>query len=495
MDLQTVLLAIFSAAIILTLIVGLMLKAHKSWVMTFFQNFSGAFFIFSGMVKAVDPLGTGFKLIDYFAEFQSTFEGTWFSFIAPLFPFLSTYSTAFSVFVIVLEIVLGVMLIIGHRPKLISALFLGIVVFFTFLTGFTYLTGYVPSGTNFFEFGKWAAYKETNMRVTDCGCFGDFLKLKPHVSFFKDVFLLIPAFYFMFRYKNMHQLFSSKLRWGITGLATAGLFLYCFSNFVWDLPHADFRPFKNGADIKVQKEVEMQAMENVDILGWQFVNEGTGEEATVMNPDYMAIIGDYPKAEGWKVKDQVKSDPILEPTKISEFSIEHLEGYEITDDILEDPDYAFMIVSYKLYGNGNSKTRTVQDTSFNIDTLAVEGGLQSLVKSVDQITNREEEYTDYVWKSSFAKDYTDVVKPFTDAAVADNIKVYGVVGGAGSEMISDLKNELQLNYPIHTADDILIKTIVRSNPGVLLWKDGKIIQKWHKDKLPSYIEVKTEFMN
>ena len=121
-------------AVLLTLLVGF-LKKQKSLLMTYFQNFCGALFIFSGWVKAIDPLGTAYKLEQYFAEFESTFADTWMSFLSPMFPWLSEYSVGFSVFMIVLEIVLGIMLIIGSRRKLTSWLFLIIVAFFTFLTG------------------------------------------------------------------------------------------------------------------------------------------------------------------------------------------------------------------------------------------------------------------------------------------------------------------------------------------------------------------------
>lgn len=79
--------------------------------------------MFSGWVKAVDPMGTAFKMEDYFAEFESTFSETAMSFVAPLFPLLSQYSLAFAIFMIIFEIVLGIMLILGDRPKWTSWLF------------------------------------------------------------------------------------------------------------------------------------------------------------------------------------------------------------------------------------------------------------------------------------------------------------------------------------------------------------------------------------
>ena len=195
------------AAIILTVVIVLGTKKSKAWWMSYLQNFTGLLFIFSGFVKAIDPLGTAYKMEQYFAEFETTFQATSASFLAPLFPWLSEYSIGFSVFMIVLEIILGIMLVVGSRPKLTAWLFLLMILFFAFLTGFTYLTAYVPSGVNFFDFAQWGPYKETNMRVTDCGCVGDFLKLVPRVSFFKYLVLLVPAILFVLQSKLMHQFF------------------------------------------------------------------------------------------------------------------------------------------------------------------------------------------------------------------------------------------------------------------------------------------------
>jgi len=501
MDLQTLLLVIGSVAIVLTLIVGLIMKGHKSWLMTFLQNFCGVFYIFSGWVKAVDPMGMGFKIADYFTAFESVFTGTWFDFLAPLFPFLSQYQVGISMFVIIFEIVLGVMLLLGHRPKLLSWMFLILLLFFTVLTGFTFMTGYVPPDVNFFQFGQWGEFKETNQQVTDCGCFGDFIKLKPKVSFFKDLALMVPALYFIFKHKDMHQIFSKGMRDVIVIASIIGLFVYCISNFVWDIPHADFRPFKVGTDVKTQKNIEMQAAADVDIIGWEFTNSNTKEVVSVMNPDYMAIYKDYPKADGWVV-DQIKSKPTLEPTKISDFEFVSTDGYDKTEELLNDPNASVMIVSYKVYGDGSEeKQGTFMDTiGIRYDTIQVldspnRGGEQRIVMNYDTIIQKTYTYTDYKWEQDWADRYSNVVKPFTDKAKANGLNVFGIIGGVGESQINDLREELDLGFDIYTADDILLKTIVRSNPGFVLWKDGKILGKWHYKKLPDFDEVKTNLLN
>jgi len=494
MNLQTILLVVGAIAVVLTLVVGLIVKGHKSWLMTFLQNFCGVFFLFSGWVKAVDPLGTAYKLEQYFSAFESTFEGTWFSFIVPIFPFFESMKVGLSVGTIVFEIVLGIMLLLGHRTKFLSWAFFLIILFFTFLTGFTYLTGYVPQGVNFFQFGQWAEFKETNMQVTDCGCFGDFLKLKPFVSFMKDIGLMFPAIYFLFKHRDMHQLFSKGVRDIIIGLSIVGLLVYCMSNYVWDLPHADFRPFKAGADIRTQKQAEMDAAGDVEILGWKFMNANTGEEVSLMNPDYMAIYKDYPKEEGWSV-DQIKSAPSIEATKISDYEITDADGNDMTDELLSDPGASIMIVSHKMKSDGyESKTSTYMDTVIlRYDTIT-SLARDPEIMTIDTIVEKSVTLTDYSWDGDFADKYRDVIKPFTDAAMQSGVKVYGVAGGAMKDQLVDFSDELGLGFEFYTADDILLKTIVRSNPGIVLWKNGRILAKWHEAKLPSFESVKDEYL-
>jgi len=74
-------------------------------------------------------------------------------------------------------------------------------------------------------------------------------------------------------------------------------------------------------------------------------------------------------------------------------------------------------------------------------------------------------------------------------AEAAGVKVFALAGGAGQETIEAFRHTVQANFPVYEADDILLKTIVRSNPGVVLWKDGKIVDKWHIRKLPAFEEM------
>ncbi len=488
MTLSILMIRVAIAALILTLLVGFVLKKQKNWLISYLQNFTGALFLFSGWVKAVDPLGTAYKMEQYFGEFQSTFEGTMMSFIAPLFPALSEYAVGFSVFMIVFEIVLGLMLILGTWPKFTSWAFFLLVAFFTALTGFTYLTGYVPNDVNFFEFGKWGKYVETNMKVTDCGCFGDFIKLKPKVSFFKDVFLMIPAIIFLFSHKQFHQLFSGGVRRLLPLASIVGLLIYCFSNYIWDLPHADFRPFKEGTDVAAQRAMEEEAMSNVKVTGYTVSNKETGEQVEIAMADYGKEYKKYPKSE-WEFE-QIRTKPTIEPTKISEFAVEHgTEGYEITDDILQGEGYSFMVVAVDLKAEEGAPITSIRrDSIYAIDTLAV-GDSTELVRRLVKVEEKPESKPTYIWGENYTKRWTDVVNPVIAAAEKAGIKSYAVTKYTPPSKIKDFKEKTATNYPVHLADDILLKTIIRSNPGVVLWKDGKILGKWHHKKLPTFEEI------
>ncbi len=430
-------------------------KNIKNLGVTYVQNFAGALFVFSGWVKAIDPLGTAYKMEQYFAEFESTFSGTWFDFLAPLFPEMAEYAIAFSVFTIIFEIVLGILLLIGGRIKFTVWAFFSMMLFFTFLTGFTYLTGYVPESTNFFRFSEWGPYVSTNMKVTDCGCFGDFIKLEPKVSFLKDIFLMIPALIFIYYQEKMHQYFDDKKRNMIAIVALPLLLLYCMSNYVWDIPHLDFRPFKVGTDIKTKKAEEQAAMEAVQVIAYDLENQQTGQKITLPFDQFMADYAKYPSDE-WSYY-QIKSEPSIPITKISDFDLSSLDGYSVTDEILDNPGYALMVVAYKLK---------------------------------EEKKGNEE----YNWKMDYLNKWTENLKPFVDEGNREGINVFAVTSFSAEDRINNFKNSTEFNYPFYLGDDILLKTIVRSNPGVVLLKDGVVMQKWHISKLPSFEEVKNKYL-
>ena len=445
MTLTTLLLYIGAAALALTAVTHVVLRETRSLLLSLLQNFVGALFVFSGAVKAIDPLGTAYKMEQYFAEFASTASGAGADWLAPLFPWLSNFSVGFSVFMIVLEVMLGAMLILGAKPKLTGVLFFGIVLFFTLLTGFTYLTGYVPAGTNFFAFGAWGEYAESNMKVTDCGCFGDFLKLEPRVSFLKDVALLVPGMLFLLFPSREHQLFTEGTRRALVLVTGAATLAFSLNNFVWDLPVKDFRPFRIGTDVAAVKQAEADAAAAVEVLGYTLANKATGEVVEMPTDEFLKVYKDYP-AEEWEYE-TFMSEPTVVATKISDFEVSDAEGNDAVPALLADPGYTFIIVAYKLKGSAGD------------------------------------------WDADYVADWREDIQPVVEAAEAAGHAVVAMTKFVDDTTLDDFRKTVGADYPFYRGDDILLKTIIRSNPGVVLMKQGVIVNKWHHDQLPAFDHI------
>jgi len=397
MSLPVLLLIILVLASGLTYLVAGVWKKKKNWIMTFLQNYVGILFIISGFVKAVDPLGTAYKMEDYFAAFESLFEGTWFEFISPMFPFFAEYAILFSVLMIIFEILLGIMLIIGAFPKFTAWGFVLLIAVFLVLTGYTYLTGYVPMEATFWEFSKWGAFDSNNMKITDCGCFGDFIKFQPFTTFMKDVFLMIPGLYFVIFHKKMHQLSTKSVRTVIVILSTVLLTFYCLLNYYWNLPQVDFRNFKPGVNILDRQKLEADAEANVRLISYKLKNKADGKIVTVPAENFVST--NYPVGE-WDYLENEFSEPSVPHTKIADFAIEDWEGNDVTEELMKYPGISLMIIAHKMPGESHSVNVTVQDTAFRIDSVFVEGidSIQ-LNKVIDRIEEREISVDDYQWEN------------------------------------------------------------------------------------------------
>lgn len=175
----------------------------------------GALFIFSGFVKLVDPLGSAYKFEEYFGADVLNLE------------FLIPYALPFAILLILVELLLGIALLIGYKTKLTVWSLFGITLLFLFLT--------------------W--YSATYDKVTDCGCFGDAVKLTPWETFYKNVVFIVLILILMFQQKNIQPLFSKNLRHWVLFLSLSGS-LYIIYHSLTYLPIIDFRPYATGKNIR-----------------------------------------------------------------------------------------------------------------------------------------------------------------------------------------------------------------------------------------------------
>ena len=407
-------------------IVSALLSKPQSWFVHYLRNFLGVFFIFSGVVKAIDPIGTQIKMEEYFTVFTDHFP-----MLTSIWEILGSMAFAFSIIMIVLEIILGISLILGTFKKSTLFLYLGIILFFTVLTGFSFLTGYVPDGATFLEFSQWTEFKESQRKVTDCGCFGEFVKLKPFESFIKDVVLTV-LILILIALAGKYKLITKKgLAYGLLGVLSIATLLFTFRN-VNNLPIVDFRAYAEGTNLRDCTNDEGLDPGERDV---KFVITKGGEEKTVGMNDF----GKFSK-EGWEYKDRIDvviREPELPPCK--DFLINTDDGDQIQDQVLGHTGVTFFVNSYD-------------------------------VTSAD--------------KDGF-KRINDLVGSFSDPS----IKKYGVTGTdiAKASTYTDGK------YEFYNLDATPIKTMNRSNPGLSILKDGVLVKKYHHNHLPSVEEVKSMF--
>jgi len=177
--------------------------------------FVGAMFIFSGFVKLVDPIGSQFKFEEYFSQSVLDME------------YLVPYALAFSIVLILAEIMLGVVLLLGYKAKATLWSLLGITTVFLFLTWYS-------------------AYYN---KVTDCGCFGDAIKLTPWETFYKNIVLIVLILLMLFKVKDIKNIFPTKVSQAITLLSFFS-FLYITYHVLLHLPIIDFRAYAVGNNIQ-----------------------------------------------------------------------------------------------------------------------------------------------------------------------------------------------------------------------------------------------------
>lgn len=347
----------------------------------------GGLFIFSGLIKINDPVGTSIKLEEYFDVFS--FD------IAPFFAYLKEISLPLAVFLVVLEVVLGVMLIFGVKLRLTVVLLSLMIVFFTFLTFYS-------------------AYFN---KVTDCGCFGDAIKLTPWESFYKDVFLLVLIAVLFFFRKDLVDTRSV----GLQGAALLSLVLSLVLSIIAirNLPYIDFRAYKVGVHIP-------SAMQPSQPLQYSYIMRKDGEEA---------VFDQYPTDDSYEFVDMQLQNPEALP-KISDFSIWNENG-DFTEEILTGKKLVVLIS--------------------NISKMS-EDGFSEMTALVQSLEN------------------TDIVPLVVAASSEDEIK--HLLAQKGWSSVAH-----------YMGDATVVKTIIRSNPGIMLLNDGTVVKKYHHNNTPTKSEV------
>ncbi|MEX2596730.1 MAG: DoxX family protein [Salibacteraceae bacterium] len=437
----------------------------------------GSLFIVSGLIKANDPVGFSYKLNDYFAP--GVFN----------IPWLDPWALELSILVCVAEIVLGVAVLFGARMKLASWSLLILMIFFTFLTGYTAIANWFfdnpESGiTGFFEGILGFVAREDISYMKDCGCFGDAIKLTPWQSFAKDVVLLVFTIIIFLDYKNIRpegirtdainlsvsgllialfalgmvgwifpiwfslvtfgvmlgikQAMTSDVRdWIMAGAATAislGFSIYCVEH----LPIKDFRPYKIGNNIGELKECPPDAPQDVYEDTWFYKVDGEVNTYTTEQEPW-----NIDGAEFVDRKTELISKGCEPP--IHDFVLEDVDGNDLTEDLLAEP-FMILAISY--------------------DLTTAEGDAQAAFNAINEGAMNDPDGGPYM---------------------------YGLAANVYSE-VESYRHKHQVAYEVLTGDGTMLKTIIRSNPGLVVLKEGTVIGKWHYNDVPSYEVLKSEYL-
>jgi uncharacterized membrane protein YphA (DoxX/SURF4 family) len=365
----------------------------------------GALFIFSGGVKAIDPVGTAIKMEEYFEIF---------GIYAPKLNFIwhafANEALAFSIFMIILEIFLGITLLLGTWKKFTLWMLVLIIAFFTFLTGFSAKTG----------------------KVTDCGCFGDFIKLTPSQSFQKDIVLCVLILILVLGARHIKELFGKSLNRILVSVLTLAAIIFTFRNVYYE-PIKDFRAYQVGTSIPECLKLPPNAKKPVIDMVYTYKSKKTGEIKEFKN----TWPQDY---DNWTYVD--RQDVVIQKgdePKCKDFAIKDANGSDYSPDFFAEEEFLFLII--------------VPDLK-----KASEDGFKVLV-------------------------------PVCEAAVKDNRYVYMLTGSVIAE-VEAFKKHVKIPFDVFNTDGTPLKTIMRSNPGLLILKKGIVIAKYHYHEVPTYEELK-----
>ncbi len=279
----------------------------------------GILFIFSGLVKANDPLGLSYKMKEFFEIWNTGLEHSAFflkDFLINLFQFLHDHSLSLSVFMIAFEIIAGVALLLGWRMIFFSWLLLLLILFFSFLTGYAFFSG----------------------KFTNCGCFGDCLPISPKTSFLKDIVLTALIIFLFANRRKITAYFPDKTNFGIIAAVTVlsfGLQWYVLNY----LPLVDCLPFKKGNNISEKRKMPSNAIPDSIVIS--FVYEKNGKRVEFSADKFP---GDF-KVPPYKFI--TRYDKIIRKGKNNEppikgFALRTPSGIDSTDIVLSEP-YCFLL--------------------------------------------------------------------------------------------------------------------------------------------------------
>jgi len=355
---------------------------------------SGFVFIFSGLVKGIDPMGSMYKLIDYFTAFN----------LDALEPLAYTLG----IILCTAEFVIGFAILTNIRMRLASW---GLLIF---MLGFTPLTLFLAIADP----------------VADCGCFGDAIHLTNWQTFFKNIIISFFVFIVFINRKKYKSVSTPFIELSAVIIIAAAFVLFTHYN-QRHLPVVDFRPYNTGANITERMTIPEGAPTDEYETTLIYEKDGKQQEFTLEN---------YPSDDSTWIFVDSKTRLVkkgYEPP-IHDFSLVTPDGQDLTDIILAEQGYSFLMLSIEF----SEADRALIDKG-------IESGLECQEKGID----------------------------------------FYILTASATSLIDNFEQELNIFF----VDETTMKTIIRSNPGFIVLREGTITEKWAgidlplKDDLPEII--------
>lgn len=370
------------------------MKSTRIIIINLFRIVLGLTFILSGFVKAIDPLGTQYKIEDYLGVLS----------LGGMLPDFVTLGT--SVAISAIEFTLGVLLLFAISRRVISKVTLVFMTIMTLITAWLYIAN----------------------PISDCGCFGDAIHLTNGETLLKNVIMLVMTAVVVYKPRDMIRTLSNGNSTIVINYSVLFILLYAAYS-LYMLPQFDFRPYHIGANIEEGMKIPEGAPQPEFETTFMMKKDGQTKEFTLEN---------YPDST-WEFVDSktiMVKEGFVPP--IHDFSILSLNGDDLTEDILQQKGYTFLLIAPYL--------EKADDSNFG---------------PIDQIYEYAEEY---------------------------GYKFYCLTA-SGKQAIARWQDMTGAEYPFYNTDAVTLKTIIRSNPGMLLLKDGTVIQKWSHNELPNDSEL------
>lgn len=296
-------------------------------VVTISRIITGLLFIFSGLVKAIDPKGLAYKMEEFFEAWAMS------GFMKPVMETFGHYSLFFSIVMITLEVAVGVALLIGWRRKLTTWILFLLMAFFTFLTSYVLFSG----------------------KIRSCGCFGDCIPLTPVQTFTKDIFLLILTLILLIRSRYIKPLLGEISGWVIM-LLSIGLTLLLQFYVMRHLPLIDCLPYKKGNNILELRKMPAGAVP--DKYEYQFVYEKGGEKKNFPVSALPDSTWTFVERKQTLVQKGVNNIPL-----INDFSLTDEEGTDVTESVLNEPGTCYLLFIKEAPSNLNAWIKEVKRIS------------------------------------------------------------------------------------------------------------------------------------